>query len=156
MRAHTTLRSTLQPCVSLRSWSCEGPEDPRPLSLTLSSLVSPTLAGACLARHEIVSVACFPAKIIYALIYIKNAYASYFGGVRTDVDRTPDRALVGVECTDLEVPSGRVDEGVGKPACAHVAPCFASTLHAWACALHALAIGRWQCSGAPVALVGRA
>ena len=109
-----------------------------------------------MSRDTIVSVACFPAKIIYALIYIKNAYASYFGGVRTDVDRTPDRALVGVECTDLEVPSGRVDEGVGKPACAHVAPCFASTLHAWACALHALAIGRWQCSGAPVALVGRA
>ena len=121
-----------------------------------SPLSSLQLSRGRVARHEIVSVACFPAKIIYALIYIKNAYASYFGGVRTDVDRTPDRALVGVECTDLEVPSGRVDEGVGKPACAHVAPCFASTLHAWACALHALAIGRWQCSGAPVALVGRA
>ena len=82
--------------------------------------------------------------------------SSYFGAVRTDVERTPDRALVGVECTALEVPSGRVDEGVGKPAWAHVAPCFASTLHAWACAPQALAIGRLQCSGAPVALVGRA
>ncbi len=122
-------------------------KDPRPLTLVSRGGVS---------RHDSECRACFPANIIYALIYIKNAYASYFGGVRTDVDRTPDRALVGVECTDLEVPSGRVDEGVGKPACAHVAPCFASTLHAWACALHALAIGRWQCSGAPVALVGRA
>jgi len=41
------------------------------------------------------------------------------------------------------------------PACAHVAPCSASTLQAWACAPHSLAIGRWQRSGAPVVFVGR-
>ena len=46
---------------------------------------------------------------------------------------------------------------MGKPACTHVAPYSASTLHAWACAPQALTMGRWQRSGGPpVAFAGRA
>ena len=56
-----------------------------------------------------------------------------YGGVRTDVDRTTDRALVSVDLEEVPA-AGRLDclcdEGVGRPACAHVAPCSASTLHA--------------------------